>query len=120
MASILLVDDHPSLRSVFKRALEYLGFEVHEAADGYAALTCLEHLRPSLVISDVAMPHIDGAQLVRVMAKHPRLAQIPVLLMSGEGTTAPAGYPVLEKPVPLAELATTVRRLIAQEAERCI
>ena len=113
MPTILLVDDDSRLRAVFARALERVGYTVLTAGNGREALSVLQHLVPDLIITDLSMPELDGAALVRALRQNPLVAQVPVLLMSGNGSAnVPAGYPLLHKPFPLQDLIAAVRRLV--------
>jgi DNA-binding NtrC family response regulator len=61
---ILVVDDDASVRYTLREVLEEAQFEVHEAVDGQAALDWLGERRADLVITDLAMPRLDGMQLI--------------------------------------------------------
>lgn len=113
MPTIVLVDDDDALRPLFTRALERAGFQVFPAASGGTALVHLEHLIPDLIVTDLTMPVMSGAELVRAVKRRPELAHVPILLISGsDRTTAPAGYLLLEKPFPLRLLVETAHSLI--------
>jgi DNA-binding NarL/FixJ family response regulator len=61
VATVLIVDDHPSFRATARAILEADGFEVvGEAADGASALEAVRKLRPEVVLLDVQLPDIDG------------------------------------------------------------
>ncbi|MDH3462669.1 MAG: response regulator, partial [Acidimicrobiia bacterium] len=62
---ILLVDDEPELRRMVRRYLQAEGFEVVEASDGRDALSRLGGSTPDLVVLDVAMPGIDGFEVLQ-------------------------------------------------------
>ena len=80
-ARILLVDDDNAVRDVTAEALRELGYEVLEAGSGGAALEVLEGLDIDLLIIDLAMPGMSGAQLAtRVRANSPDL---PILFVTG-------------------------------------
>ncbi len=81
-ATVLLVEDEAPVRHVVRRFLEGAGHEVHEAADGREALAAIDpESPPDLVLSDLVMPHMGGAALLRAMReRHP---DVPVVLMSG-------------------------------------
>ncbi len=121
--TLLLVDDEASLRSLMRRVLRYDGYRVLEARDGIEALEKLE-ADPSvaLVLTDVAMPRLDGLALcARVTRRRPGL---PVLLLSGSFPDAlPAGgildLPIdfLEKPFLPTTLRSKVRRLLGLARE---
>jgi CheY-like chemotaxis protein len=83
---ILIVDDDDDGRSLVKELLESDGYVVNEARDGGAALEFLvTSPEPSLVILDLEMPVMSGAELIEAMRKHERLARLPVLVLSGSG-----------------------------------
>src|ERR687887_201758 len=75
----LVVDDEPRLRRVLVRLLEGEGFTCAEAGSGTEALEMLQHEQVPLVISDLRMPQMDGATLLReIIAKWPDTAVIVV------------------------------------------
>src|SRR2546428_6617623 len=75
----LVVDDEPRLRRVLVRLLEGEGFACSEAGSGTEALEMLQHDPVPLVISDLRMPQMDGATLLReIIARWPTTAVIVV------------------------------------------
>jgi CheY-like chemotaxis protein len=81
---ILLVEDDPDCREVVSEYLDLMGYEVRTAADGVEALDALRARRlPDVVLTDLAMPRMTGQQLVAAMRADPRLAAIPIVVMSG-------------------------------------
>jgi CheY-like chemotaxis protein len=116
---ILVVDDDPQVRATIVRALEELGYQTGEAADGEAALAALRAAEPpSLVILDYVMPGMDGAETAReIAAIDPNL---PVVFSTGHAALralrAVAGEdaPVLEKPFTLDELDALLRERLAE------
>lgn len=119
MATILVVEDDPALRTVWQHALNTHGFSVVLAKHGRQALTVLDNLLPDLVITDLTMPWMSGPQLIQAMQDDPRLAPIPVLCITGDAwATHPTGYPILEKPFPVAELIDNVRAIVGGATER--
>lgn len=83
-AMILAVDDSPTVRKLVAMTLERVGFEVVCAADGVAALNLLAERRPVLILSDINMPRLSGYKLCKLIKKHPRTEDIPVVLLSGK------------------------------------
>jgi PAS domain S-box-containing protein len=79
---ILVVDDNADLRDYVGRILEAAGYRVSTAVDGHAGLAAALQDPPSLVLSDVMMPRMDGFGLLAALREDPRLREIPVLLMS--------------------------------------
>lgn len=114
--AILLAEDDILLRMSAARGLERLGYRVRQAADGEAALRRLEAERPSLLVSDIRLPGLDGVALAKAArAAHPGL---PVLLVSGYADeTARAALPGLDiaflaKPFTMKTLGERVRELV--------
>lgn len=81
---ILVVDDSITIRKTITTYLRNRGFaNVMEAANGRIALDIMEGIEPDLVITDIAMPEMDGLTLCRAIKSSERLAQIPVLVQTG-------------------------------------
>ncbi|MEZ5142254.1 MAG: response regulator transcription factor [Acidimicrobiales bacterium] len=76
---VLVVDDEPMVREVVSRYLQLDGFDVHEAADGAAALEWLDRHRPRLVVLDVMLPEVDGLSVLRHLRE---AGDIPVILLT--------------------------------------
>jgi CheY-like chemotaxis protein len=111
---LLVVDDEPRVRQALARLLAREGVETRLAEHGLAALELLrDDPRFDLVLSDIAMPVLDGPALrERLRAEYPGL---PVLLMTGQDTKPAtarndtAGDSALRKPLDLAELRAALR-----------
>jgi two-component system chemotaxis response regulator CheY len=122
---ILVVEDDPDIRETVLEALEHNGFSAIGAADGVDAV---ETLRASdhkfdLVLTDLAMPRMDGQQLREEMKKTPAWATIPVIVLSSEINVraramalGAAGY--LRKPFRLNELFNLLVRVLSRTASR--
>jgi two-component system KDP operon response regulator KdpE len=76
---ILVVDDEPQITRVLRTSLQSNGHEVTVAQDGEAALDQYMRLQPDLVITDLAMPGMDGIELTRAIRAH---AQTPIIVLS--------------------------------------
>jgi DNA-binding NarL/FixJ family response regulator len=75
--TVLIVDDHPSFRSVARLLLESEGFDVvGEAPDGEAALVLAEQLRPDVVLLDLGLPGIDGFEVARRLPPGPAIVLV--------------------------------------------
>jgi CheY-like chemotaxis protein len=111
---ILVVDDEPDMRFMLRRILERAGHEVAEAGDGAAALTSVRHARPDLVITDISMPVMDGAELIRRLRGDAAVAAIPILAVSGDSHLAAGADAVLAKPYVWAELLALAEKLIVK------
>jgi two-component system chemotaxis sensor kinase CheA len=84
--SVVVVDDTLMVRELQRSILERGGYGVRTAADGAQALAMLNEKPADLVVTDVEMPNVDGLQLIRSIRAHPRLANVPVLIVSSHGT----------------------------------
>jgi CheY-like chemotaxis protein len=82
MAAVLVVDDEVGIANLLSDVLSDEGHRVLVAVNGYEALKRAVEERPDLVITDFMMPLMDGAQLIKAMADHPDLRDVPVFLMS--------------------------------------
>ena len=80
-ASVLVVDDNADLRTYLKELLSP-HYDVTTAGDGVQALDSIRAHRPDIVISDVMMPRLDGAGLVRVLRGDPGTVSLPIILLS--------------------------------------
>jgi DNA-binding NtrC family response regulator len=115
---VLIVDDEPVIAEALSEMLEGWGYETAVALDGDAGLSAVEEFRPSVVISDVYMPRLDGFALLReVRELHPDTA---VILLTGQGTVAMAlraiqeegAFHYFEKPLDFSKLRLVVERAI--------
>ena len=115
--TVLLVEDDTAVREVTARALRRAGYAVHAASNGAEALARLDDLAPvlALVVSDVVMPAMDGAELGARVRQ--RLPHLPIVLTTGYPGTperrqgiARLGATLLQKPYSIADLLGEVRR----------
>lgn len=118
MKTVLLVDDSQSVRTLLRMALEREGYAVLDAEDGEAALDVLDGRTLSAIVSDIAMPRMDGMSFMRYLRLHPRYKSTPVLVLSTETrpeirqTARDAGANAfLTKPCTPSQLVDAVARL---------
>ena len=79
---ILVVEDSPSQAMRLKYALEQNGHRIFLAEDGEEALVCLKRHKPTIIISDIRMPNMDGYELCRRVKSDESLRDIPVILLT--------------------------------------
>ncbi len=79
---ILIVDDEPQLARVLRTGLKTHGYDVRVAADGVSALETFGDWRPDLVVTDLAMPNLDGLELCRRLRE---LSPLPIIVLSVRG-----------------------------------
>jgi CheY-like chemotaxis protein len=115
---ILVVDDDSDIRDMMELVLQMRGYDVVSARDGEDAIEQLQRgPRPSLVLLDLMLPRIDGVEVVRTIKADPRLAPIPVVIISGdtaarEKARQGGADACLLKPIELDELVHTVRGFV--------
>ncbi len=114
----LVVDDHPDMTEMLKFELEK-DFNVITAADGNEALAKISEQRPSIIITDLMMPGMDGIELCRRLKSDPETVSIPLIILTAkhdlgvkiEGLTLGA-EDYITKPFNLDVLRLRMKRLI--------
>jgi CheY-like chemotaxis protein len=109
---ILVVEDDPAIAAVVEETLSEESYEVvpTAAAD---ALRLARELRPDVILTDYAMPDMDGAEISRRLRADRATAGIPIILMSAHPPAARPRMPVdaeLRKPFDLEAMAAAVAR----------
>jgi CheY-like chemotaxis protein len=108
---VLIVDDEPSICETLTELVEMTGCVAVCAANGEEALKLLEAPpHPRLIILDLMMPVMDGADFLRAMRSERRLDAVPVVISTSVPEQAPAGVPVLVKPVEVARVFEWISR----------
>jgi CheY-like chemotaxis protein len=107
---VLIVDDDALIRESVSVMLQEEGYEVRTAANGDEALDVLRSTEaPGLILLDLTMPVMDGNTLLAVLDNDPRLAAIPVVIISAMAHRAPKERPkVLSKPLNFEEVLSIV------------
>jgi CheY-like chemotaxis protein len=116
--TVLVVEDDPDARRMYRAALSLAGFDIIEAHDGLAALHVLEQRSASLVILDLMLPTIDGLTVQQEIAAQAGTRDIPILIVTG--STLPLDHLkvpcILRKPVSPDDLISAVRRCLGSGA----
>jgi CheY-like chemotaxis protein len=116
-ALILIVDDERPIRELLTVVLQDAGYRTETAVNGAEALARIGARRPDLVISDLMMPVLGGADLCRHVKAVPASAALPFVLMSAVRHDGTAGADaLLRKPFDLEVVEATVRRLLSAES----
>ena len=114
--TVLVVDDDSGVRDLLTRSLSFEGFDVMEAANGQDALTQLRTgRRPGVIVLDLRMPVMDGWAFRVAQRADPRIARIPVVILSGADAhrfQEIEAVAALEKPVSLSQLADCLHRIV--------
>lgn len=117
-ATVLVVEDDPALRRMYRTALALAGFNVVEADDGLAALHFLDHSAPDVVVLDLMLPTISGLIVQQEIAAHAHTRRIPIVIVTGSNMSLDhVEVPcVLRKPVYPESVVDAVRSCLASGA----
>lgn len=85
MATVLVVDDDPTVLEVVISYLTAAGHDVTSAADGHAALESAARTPPDLVVLDLMLPGLDGLEVCRELRRH---SDVPVIMLTAKGTVS--------------------------------
>jgi len=117
---VLVVDDSITVRRVTQRLLKREGFRVALASDGLQALELLQVEKPSVVLTDIEMPRMDGFDLVRNIRADAKLRDLPIIMITSRIAEKHRDYAhslkvdhYLGKPYPEDELIALVRAYCA-------
>jgi CheY-like chemotaxis protein len=121
MKTIMVVDDEFGLADVLAVTLSEIGFRVHTAANGVQGLEVMAEHLPDLVILDFMMPLLDGPGVLRAMRADPRLANVPVVMISAVPESVVrarcSGFVAfLRKPFEFDAVLAAVQRALGTEA----
>jgi CheY-like chemotaxis protein len=115
---VLVVDDDPAIHSLLRTILAGVGYDVLEAADGKQALQQFDSCEVDLVLTDLAMPDVDGLETIQLLRK--KRPQLKIIAFSGRfgsellRTAELLGaQATLAKPIQPEQLLETVRRVMA-------
>jgi CheY-like chemotaxis protein len=82
---VLLVDDNPECREIYRQVLRSGGYRTVEAPDGEAALALAFADRPDIVVMDLCMPRMDGWEAIRRLKEDPRTRTVPIVVLTAIG-----------------------------------
>jgi len=115
-ATILVVDDAPELLRNIAEMLQESGYQVVTATDGTEALAVLQTAQVDLILTDIAMPKLNGYQLYEQVRRNPNWLRIPFIFLTGRSMRSDVQYgkelgvdDYLIKPMEIEDLAAAVR-----------
>ena len=118
-ATIMTVDDSPSMRMLLQAALADLGFAVVQADDGMQALDVIGDAHPDVLITDINMPRLDGFGLIERLRRETRWRSLPILVLTTESSDekkararAAGATGWIVKPFHPDKLAAAIRRVL--------
>ena len=83
--TIVIVEDEPNTAEMFAEMMKIIGYRAYKSFGGTRALAMISEKKPAAVVLDIMMPDISGLEVLRFMRRDPRLAKIPVVIVSVKG-----------------------------------
>jgi CheY-like chemotaxis protein len=80
---VLVVEDDEIMRGYLAKVIQIEAGSVRTAAGGDEAMSVIDDFSPTVVVTDLRMPGMDGAEFCRQVRRHPHFAHIPILILSG-------------------------------------
>ena len=120
--SLLIVEDVPGIRELLELTLRFKGYDVMSAQNGHEALEMIHDRRPSLIITDILMPRMDGFTLIYRLRTEQDTRDIPVVFLSATyvspedkafATTLGASR-FIEKPIDMENFLQAISDLLGQ------
>jgi DNA-binding NarL/FixJ family response regulator len=112
----LVVDDSPDTLRMLTDALDAASMTVMVALDGTSAMRIVERITPDIILLDAVMPGMDGFETCRRLKRDPRLADVPVIFMTGLTETEhivhgleAGGVDYVTKPIVVAEMLARIK-----------
>jgi DNA-binding response OmpR family regulator len=120
---ILIVEDIPHILELLEITLKFKGYDVITARNGDEALDYIQTEKPSLILTDILMPKLDGYALAQKVRSNPDTSDIPIIFVSATFITPEdkafalslGAVRFLEKPIEASELLLTVAEVLTGE-----
>jgi len=119
---VLLVEDDRSVRRYLEVTLQRAGYQVITAEDGLAGMRCALASKVDVVLTDAVMPQMNGRELARFLRSNPKLAKLPIVLLTGQENdhASSADNELIDaylfKPVKAEELKQCLEKVTVSEA----
>ena len=122
---VLLIEDEAELRERLARMLEFEGYEVRAAADGYAGVSQAHDFAPEIVLCDLLLPQLDGFGVIDLLRRHLATEAVPIVVITALTERASQRRAMvggaddyLTKPFSAAELLAAVESQFRRQAAR--
>lgn len=111
-----IIEDNAMLSTLFEEALREAGYETETALDGQVAESRLKEFTPHLILLDLHLPYVSGAQILNQIRTEPRLDKTRIIIASADGAwSAHLDYEpdfLLNKPISYVQLRDLASRLL--------
>jgi len=125
LAKILIVEDNALNIKLFCDLLAAHGHEPEAVTDSRNAIDAARTFSPDLVITDIQLPHVSGLELIRMIRKDKKLAQVPIMAVTAysargdeERIRAAGAQAYVSKPISVARFAQTVDDLLKNGSDQ--
>ena len=118
MATILIVEDHPTMRDAMRLVLEEDGYDVEEATDGEAGIAAVRAQPPDVMLLDLNIPVVSGSVVLETLKTDPTTAGVLVVIVTATGeegrrrALAQGADGYITKPFSPLALLRTVERVL--------
>lgn len=119
MAKLLIIEDDPSMLELLRVHLRAVGHSVRTVSDAADGIRAILADPPDLILSDIAMPYLDGMELLRALRSEPLTRRIPVIFLTGltdDDTLAKASTlgadDFLTKPIQVEDLLSSINKVL--------
>ena len=116
---VLVVEDYQDAREMYTAYLQFCGYRVAEATNGYEAIQQAQDLMPDIILMDLALPKMDGWEAARRLKKDARTCGIPIVALTGhalaghaEGARAAGCDAFVTKPCLPDALVAEIKRML--------
>ena len=119
MAKLLIIEDDPSMLELLRVHLRAAGHDVRTVSDAADGIRAILAELPDLILSDIAMPYLDGMELLHALRSEPLTRRIPVIFLTGltdDDTLAKASAlgadDFLTKPIQVEDLLSSINKVL--------
>lgn len=115
MTKIAIIEDDPTISQMYRMKFEAEGFEVDMADDGLHGVDLVKHFQPDIMLLDLQMPQMNGAEALAEIRKHDWGKEIPVLILTNLGEEeAPKSLKTLNVSSYIVKADYTPRQVVSQ------
>lgn len=116
MSKVLIIEDDPPYRKIYRKKFEVAGYQVETAENGEEGLTKMAAFRPDIVFVDLMMPKMDGFQFLDKVKADASLAGTPVIVLTNLSTTEDAEKVLQKGALSILVKSDTEPNVIVQKA----
>lgn len=118
MTKIAIIEDDPTINQMYRMKFEADGFEVEVADDGQRGVALVESFRPDIILLDLQMPHMNGAEALAAIRSHDWGETTPVIILTNLGVEeAPKSLQVLNIHSYIVKADLTPRQVVSHVKE---